>query len=334
MVAMLEPFETITRKISGATYSTLSLIAPYMNLLKKHFAPNEEENETFDTYLNLVYSSSVENSNIVSDDEYISSGGSRQYWQYSHRHQQRGNSQGQNRGQNRGQSQGQSQGRSHNRRRGRNPTSHQNEPNLDEINVVEYLQPVNTQGLLQKVRAAIFLSLDELWSVSSNIVLIATFLDPRFKTLDWCSNSDKNEAKKLVQELYNDAKRNLSPRNSISSDISSDDDNDIFKVLKNNDIENEDEDEVKLYLQQKQIKLKDDPLKWWSINKTTLPILAQIARKYLSIPATSVPSERLFSDAGNHISDRRTRLSSELVNKMLFLKRNSENFDIFPPLDL
>src|SRR5688500_3879118 len=115
MVAMLEPFETITRKISGATYSTLSLIAPYMNLLKKHFAPNEEENETFDTYLNLVYSSSVENSNIVSDDEYIPSGGSRQYWQYSHRHQQRGNSQGQNRGQNRGQSQGQSQGRSHNR---------------------------------------------------------------------------------------------------------------------------------------------------------------------------------------------------------------------------
>jgi len=65
-------------------------------------------------------------------------------------------------------------------------------------------------------------------------------------------------------------------------------------------------DKVALYLQQKQIKLKDEPLKWWSVNEVTLPVLAQIARKHLSISAASVPSERLFSDAGNHISARRT----------------------------
>ena len=92
-------------------------------------------------------------------------------------------------------------------------------------------------------------------------------------------------------------------------------------------------DKVALYLQQKQIKLKDEPLKWWSVNEVILPVLAQIARKHLSIPAASVPSEKLFSDAGNHISARRTRLSPELVNKMLFLKRNSDIFDIFPSLN-
>jgi hAT family C-terminal dimerisation region len=204
---------------------------------------------------------------------------------------------------------------------------------LDNINTVEYLQPVNTEGLLQKVRAAIFLSLDELWPVSSDIMLIATFLDPRFKNFDWCNGDNKDETKELVQELYDDAKKEL-PRNSINSDISSsDDDDNIFKVLKGKERNVKDVDEVVLYLQQKQIRLKDDPLKWWSVNKTTLPILAQIARKYLSIPAASVPSERLFSDAGNHISARRTRLSPELVNKMLFLKRNSDVFDIFPPLN-
>ncbi|CAB5369787.1 unnamed protein product [Rhizophagus irregularis] len=326
MIVTLEPFETITRKISGAKYPTLSLVIPYMYLLKNNFAPNEKENETLDTYFSLIYGSNgeEEDSDVASDDEYIPSGGTRQYWQHSHHqfhHQRRGNTR--NRGQSRGRG----------RRRGGASTSHPVESNLDDINTVEYLQPVNTEGLLQKVRAAIFLSLDELWTVPSNIMLVATFLDPRFKNFDWCNGNGKDEAKQLVQELYN-AKKDFLPRNSINSIISSsDDDDDIFKALKVNKERVQDDDEVMLYLQQKQVRLKDDPLKWWSVNEITLPILAQIARKYLSIPAASVPSERLFSDAGNHISARQTRLSPELVNKMLFLKRNSDIFDIFPPLN-
>jgi len=93
----------------------------------------------------------------------------------------------------------------------------------------------------------------------------------------------------------------------------------------------EEEDEVARYVKLKGVKINENPLVWWLKNKNNLPILAQLARKYLSIPATSVPSERLFSDAGNHISAKRTRLSPNLVNKFLFLKRNSTYFDIFSP---
>ena len=66
-----------------------------------------------------------------------------------------------------------------------------------------------------------------------------------------------------------------------------------------------------------------DVYQWWRNNQHLFPILSRIARKYLSIPATSVPCERLFSDSGNLITSKRTRLGSDVVNQLLFVKRNS-----------
>ena len=63
---------------------------------------------------------------------------------------------------------------------------------------IEYLPPVNTTGLIQKVRAAIYLSLDELWSFPTDTALIATFLDPRFKHFKWTTTDNQNKAQNLV----------------------------------------------------------------------------------------------------------------------------------------
>ena len=67
---------------------------------------------------------------------------------------------------------------------------------------------------------------------------------------------------------------------------------------------------------------REDPLQWWKKMQSLCPTLAQLARKYLCVPASSVPSERVFSSAGYLINKRRACLSAENVNMLLFLNKN------------
>ncbi|XP_069476267.1 tenascin-X-like [Ambystoma mexicanum] len=60
----------------------------------------------------------------------------------------------------------------------------------------------------------------------------------------------------------------------------------------------------------------EDPLIWWKQHQKELPILSHLAQKYLCIPATSVPSERVFSSSGYILSPFRSRLSTEHVNML------------------
>jgi len=53
-------------------------------------------------------------------------------------------------------------------------------------------------------------------------------------------------------------------------------------------------------------------------------IAVMLAKRILNIPATSAPSERVFSAAANIINIERARLTSENANVVLFLKENEE----------
>ena len=50
------------------------------------------------------------------------------------------------------------------------------------------------------------------------------------------------------------------------------------------------------------------------MNSFRYPILSKLAKKYLPIPATSVPSERAFSTAG-HIVNKKKSLPSTIISK-------------------
>ena len=69
-------------------------------------------------------------------------------------------------------------------------------------------------------------------------------------------------------------------------------------------------------------KMPMEPLKLWCSNEKYLPHLSLIAKKYLCIPATSVPAERAFSTAGCIINEKRSCLLPKNVNKLIFLAEN------------
>ena len=65
-----------------------------------------------------------------------------------------------------------------------------------------------------------------------------------------------------------------------------------------------------------------DPVAWWWGKRDTLPNLFALSDTYLCVPASSTPSERVFSCAGHAISQERCRISPEKANMVIFLQKN------------
>ena len=66
---------------------------------------------------------------------------------------------------------------------------------------------------------------------------------------------------------------------------------------------------------------KYSPLDFYHNNIRLFPNLAKIAKIFYTLPATSVPSEALFSQAGLIQTDIRNRLGPLLLEKLVFLKQ-------------
>ncbi|KAF5367905.1 hypothetical protein D9757_011237 [Collybiopsis confluens] len=79
------------------------------------------------------------------------------------------------------------------------------------------------------------------------------------------------------------------------------------------------EDEVNLYLAES-CSEPVDLLGYWKDNKKRYPTIYKLAMDILPIQGTSVPCERVFSSAKHTLTDRRTSMSTHLVEALQILK--------------
>lgn len=169
----------------------------------------------------------------------------------------------------------------------------------------------------------------------NKLFAVSTLLDPRFKTYGFPENkrSSVDNAKKYLS--------NLAAKQTNGSATAIEDDNvqqneqtetpsiwDEFDIKVKDAIKKQNPTaasiiEVDKYLDEPLISRKlNNPLVWWNSKKLMYPRLYNIVKRQFCIPATSTPSERVFSKAGHVISDRRNRLHGKKVRMILFLHAN------------
>jgi hypothetical protein len=147
--------------------------------------------------------------------------------------------------------------------------------------------------------------LDRLEKIDESAHLkIASALDVRFKKLKFVPKEDRENVWKLIERSM--ANVESGERSDLPLPKRRKPDSILFNYSDSESPSNEENNndyrlELAMY---RKVDSSEEiaPLDFWKVNRTSFPRLAQLAKTYLSIPASSVPVERLFSKAGELVS--------------------------------
>ena len=78
--------------------------------------------------------------------------------------------------------------------------------------------------------------------------------------------------------------------------------------------------ELDIYLGDKLELSQVHPIEWWRTYESQFPNLSHMARDYVAIPATSVPSECCFSIAGSVLTKSRSSMTEGMTNALMCCK--------------
>ena len=166
----------------------------------------------------------------------------------------------------------------------------------------------------------------------SELIDKCSYLDPRFRTR-YLNNEEetllqiKSEATEIADNICQDVQEEVQPPPTKKSKglgailakvVRTDSGSQPSPTTSSERVDKE----MKLYLERPVIDPDSDPLIWWLSERKKLPVIAELARKYLCACGTSVPSECLFSKAGFIVNDYRNRLSPQNVNMLVFLAKS------------
>ena len=172
----------------------------------------------------------------------------------------------------------------------------------------------------------------------SDTFLTAAALDPRFK-LKWCTNAEAdNLESKLIDKVKqaNPSSSEVSPVTSTNSPSATTANKketlsffDSVMTSSSSNSENKSPSDidsiVKKYLYESCLPQEVNPLTYWKSHATPeseFECLSKVALKYLCIPASSAPVERIFSIAGKVFRPERCRLKDKTFEELMFIKCN------------
>ncbi|CAH0730540.1 unnamed protein product, partial [Brenthis ino] len=165
---------------------------------------------------------------------------------------------------------------------------------------------------------------------------VATFLDPHYKGKFFSEILIKEIKEKLLRVLETEVNltaTTISTENkpiTVRKEHCTSLEESIANMLDSDDDDEQSENQISdtkanlliEYMSEKRLPRDQDQLKYWQINSKKFGSLSHIARTYLSSPATSIPSEQVFSAAGIVYDPHRNRLLGDKAAKLLFLKYN------------
>ena len=165
---------------------------------------------------------------------------------------------------------------------------------------------------LDSVLLAIRDKLQEYWEHLDQITHIVAFFDSKYKTIAFHGLS-KDEILAPIRSHLPTSISNLSNNNNSKSIF-------VQCLSSLNQQRTANTDELLRYWELADASSEMEPLSWWWAHSTEYPILSKMAQNYLSIQATSVPCEQLFSLAGNVVSKKRNRLGKSTTRACLCLR--------------